>query len=121
MLRAKKGFTLLEIMVATIILSLIMAGLASLYFGAKRWVLHSRMRMQATEVSKSYLDPLQNGVRQDNGNPAAICLSTDGAAGCNGAVDNIEGVAYTPVYAIGAPFAGSTMKKVRLTITWVEP
>ncbi|MDD4907755.1 MAG: type II secretion system protein [Candidatus Omnitrophica bacterium] len=121
MLRAKKGFTLLEIMVATIILSLIMAGLASLFYGAKRWVLHARMRMQATQVSKSYLDPLQRNVRQDQWNPASNCLSTDGAAGCDAAVETIEGIQYTPAYVVGAPPFGGNNKKVRFTITWNEP
>jgi prepilin-type N-terminal cleavage/methylation domain-containing protein len=121
MLRARKGFTLLEIMVATIILSLIMTGLASIYFGAKRWVLHARMRMQAVEVSKSYLDPLQRNVRQDQWNPASNCLSTNGAAGCDASLDNMEGVPYTPAYAIGAPPFGGNTRKVRFTVTWNEP
>ena len=121
MLRAQKGFTLLEVLVSTIILSLIVGALASLYFGAKRWVLHSRMRMQATEVSTSYLDPLQRNVRQDQWNPASNCLSTNGAAGCNAVVDTMEGVQYTPAYTIGAPPFGGNTKKVRFTITWNEP
>jgi prepilin-type N-terminal cleavage/methylation domain-containing protein len=123
MLRAKKGFTLLEVIVSTILLSLIMGALASLYFGAKRWVLHARMRMQATEVSTSYLDPLQRNVRQDQWNPASNCLSTDGAAGCNTVADNIEGIVYAPAYIVSAPPAtvGGNNKKITLTITWNEP
>lgn len=52
----KRGFTLIEIVMATIILSVVMLGLVSVFVSAKKIIRHSRARMTAAEVGKLFLE-----------------------------------------------------------------
>jgi len=60
----KQGLTLLEILVAVIILALVTTGLANIFVTGKRYILHSRAMMTGGELGKLFLNPLQMQVRQ---------------------------------------------------------
>ncbi|MFH0917605.1 MAG: prepilin-type N-terminal cleavage/methylation domain-containing protein [Candidatus Omnitrophota bacterium] len=64
-MRNKKGFSLVEILVASAIFSLVMLGLVSVFIAAKGQILHSRERMMSAEIGKLFIDPLQMDVRAD--------------------------------------------------------
>lgn len=124
----KKGLTLVEILVSSLILALIMIGLANLFVAGKRHILHSRSRMAGGELEKFFLEPLQMNVRQDQwgGN----CLSTNGVnpPGCNTAawIDPSSGIQYTPQYQIGGLLVDflnplGRLRRVILTLNWNEP
>jgi len=112
--------TLIEIIVATVILALTLAGMANLFISGKRWVLISQTRMVGGELGKFFLDPLQMLVRQDTWN--VNCLGTGNAGGCVPALpvaialDRNYNVAYSIVQPI------PNVNRVIATITWnVEP
>jgi Tfp pilus assembly protein PilW len=108
--RPSKGLSLMEIIVATLIFALVIAGLINLFIAAKRLTLHARSRIQASEVGKQFLDPLQMQVREDLW--GANCLGTGVCA--PGAW--VQYNANTTV----APVAGTTLRRVDVTINWNE-
>lgn len=132
----KTGLTLLEILISTIILALVMTGLANIFIAGKRYILHSRARMTGGELGKLFLDPLQMDVRQDEWNQAenslntvtTYCDSDPGHAAeqnpaCPLAADRLlGGIEYSAKYEISAPFLpNSDLRRVKLTLTWNEP
>jgi Tfp pilus assembly protein PilV len=123
----KKGLSLLEILVATILLALLTTGLANIFIAGKRYILHARMRMTGGELGKFFLEPLQRDVRQDQwGNN---CLSTNGInpAGCdtNTWTDPSDRTVYSPSYNISGLLADADnpqgrLRKVIVNINWQE-
>lgn len=111
----RRGLTLLEIVVATIILALVIVSLANVFVLGKRYVLHSRARMAGGELGRFFLDPLQMDV--DQGSWGNNCLSTE--AGCPGA-ENADGRLYTPTYDITNNSPVTNLNKVKVTIHWDE-
>jgi Tfp pilus assembly protein PilV len=111
----QKALTLVEIVVALLILSLTMAGLVNIFIAGKRYILHSRSRMSGGELGKLFLDPLQMQVRQDEwGNN---CLSA--GIGCPGA-ESLQGITYTPTYQVNN-VSGTNLRRVKVIINWQEP
>jgi len=129
-IRSSRGFSLLEIIVATTLLALIMAGLVNVFFASKRWLAHSQFKMTGAELGKYFLEPFGSRVKQSDWssasgdyvltNPLYIHSWSDTAA-------IPGGKAYTPAYNVGlvpAPGVGSTspaqMRKVSVQVTWTE-
>ncbi len=112
----KSGLSILEILIATLILSVSLLGLANIYVAATRKLAHSRYRMVAGELSKQWLEPLHSDVRQDVW--GSNCLGS--GSGCPGDIicDNI---AYTPSFTFSDfDISGIQVRKVRLNISWPE-
>jgi len=118
------GLTLIEIIVSTVLVALVLTGVANLYVVGKRYITHSRARMTGGEVGKLFLDPLQMQVRQDGW--SSNCLGS--GAGCPGYQD-VGPIRYTPAYSIDNVVIGNCAgtaadpcpRRVRLTISWSEP
>ena len=126
----KKGFTLLEILVATLILALVTTGLAYVFLAGKRHILHTRSKIQAAELGRLFLAPLQMDVRQDTWNQAANALSAtppggrDCASqpGCPAAPERtLDGITYDARYTINRDNPIPNVNKVKVDITWTEP
>jgi hypothetical protein len=104
-----------EILVASVILTVLILGTATVFLSSKRYTRHARLSAVSSELSKTLMDSLHMDVRLDLW--GTNCLS----AGllCPGAqiVDNI---AYTPTYVI-TNVAGTTLRRARLRINWNEP
>ncbi len=113
----KKGFSLFEIIVSLIILSIAITGMAVLFTSSKKFILHGRSTFAGTELGKVFLDPLQMDVRQDTwGNN---CISTDGFnTNCSTIPQVINGISYTPAYT-KAPVG--VLRRVTLNLNWIEP
>ncbi|MCM8795780.1 MAG: type II secretion system GspH family protein [Candidatus Omnitrophica bacterium] len=112
----QKGLTLLEILVSVLILALVMTALANIFVTAKRYILHSRLRMAGGELGRLFLDPLQQDVRQDQwGNN---CLSAN--VNCPGA-QTIDNTTYTPNYTITKNSPLTNLNEVSVTVSWNEP
>jgi Tfp pilus assembly protein PilW len=116
----KKGLTLLEIVMATLILSLVVTGLANLFITSKRYLLHARSRMTGGELGRYFLDPLQGYVRQDQwpSGPNQNCLA---AGNCPDAtVGTAQGLDkdYTARYTIRPDKPVANINKVSVDITW---
>lgn len=126
-----RAVTLLEIVIAMIILATIMAGFANVSISGKRFILHARNRGVAGNVGRMFLDPLHLDVRNDTwlsaGSPLAV-----GTRYCDSSanpqqplcpsyqdrlVNNIAFDARYDVSSILAP-AGVDLRKVVVTLTW---
>lgn len=131
-----KGFTLLEVLVSIIILSLVLIGIINVFVSGKRWILHSRERMAGGELGKLFLAPLQTGVRADTwgdvGNPLALGLSyCDGVGGhtqqpgCpssqNRTLDNIAYSAQYDINNVTTRAEPNNIRRVVATISWNAP
>lgn len=111
----KKGLGLVEIIVATVILAITMAGLVNLFISGKRYIQYNRSRMTAGELGKYFLEPLHMDVRQDLW--SSNCLGS--GSECVGP-QSIDGIIYTPVYYIGNDQPLVNLNRVRVDITWTE-
>jgi prepilin-type N-terminal cleavage/methylation domain-containing protein len=112
---AMKGVTLLEIIISLIILSIIIAGLASVMVLGKRFILHSGSRMAGGELGRLVFDPLQMQVSQKDW--ATNCLGA--GTGCPTGAVTIGGIDYNPAWSI-TPVAGTSLRRVSITWTWAE-
>ena len=132
----RTGFTLIEIVVATVIFCLIVMGMASLFIAGKRHVLHSRDRMSGSEMGKFFVDPLQMDVRQDTWdsaiNPNALKLTTTYCDSVGGNPQNpacppvgnrkINNIDYTVQYDVSVvnPVSAPDLRRVKAQIGWTE-
>ncbi len=114
----KKGLSLVEIIVSTVILSIVVAALAGLFVMGKRYILHSRSRLTSGQMVRYFLDPLQMDVNQSQW--GSNCLSDP--SGCTAsALDFGDGVTYTPTFKTGdITITGGGLRYVNLTINWTE-
>jgi len=58
-MRKKFGFTIVEVLISTVIFSLVVLGLSSVFISGKKLIIHSRERMTSGELGKFFLDPMQ--------------------------------------------------------------
>jgi len=119
MLGPKRGFSLLEVVISVILMAVIMAGMSGLFFGARRWMLHSRSRMQGAELSRRILDGLQMNIQQGQWAAQTNCLSSNGGVGCPPA-DTFENMTFTRTFTI-TDFPSTIqrqVKKVHVQIDW---
>jgi len=115
------GFTLLEILVSAVIMSLVMVGLANVFFVSKGYMLHSRNRTVSGGIGRYFVEPLWMQVRQDRWNNNSTCLSQNATSDCSMSALNISGITYTPSYIISAHPSNARIRKVVVNITWSEP
>lgn len=137
-----KGFTILEVLVSTIILALVLTGIVNVFISGKRWILHSRERMSAGELGKLFLAPLQMGVRADTwgavGNLLQLTVSNPGGLsycdgvsghtqqpGCPSLPDRtLDNIAYSAQYNITnvtTRTEPNNIRRVVTTVSWNEP
>lgn len=135
----RKAITLVEIIIATVIISLVMAGLVGVFVVGKRFVLHIRERMASAQLSRLFLDPIQMHVRQDNWDqpvnaiyiPTGISTYTtycDSDAGhiqnpaCPSVADDrkVNNTVYTGQYDT-ENVSGTDLRRVSVKIGWQEP
>ncbi|OGX16369.1 MAG: hypothetical protein A2166_06405 [Omnitrophica WOR_2 bacterium RBG_13_41_10] len=115
----KKGLTLLEILVATMLFALVMTGLANVFLAGKRHLIHSKSRISGAEINKFFLDPLQMDVRQDTWSTAGNCLTSTGSS-CSSEARTLDTIVYNVNWSIG-PGPITNLRKVTATISWTEP
>jgi len=112
----------MEIIISVVILAMVMTGLANIFVGSKRWLLHARLRMAGGELGRHFLEPLQMQVRQDQW--GSNCLSSNPTSGCdlNSWIDPYGNITYLPTYSINSLNSpNDRLRKVKLTLSWSEP
>lgn len=116
-MKSEKGVSLLEILVAAIIMALVVAGMANIFIAGKRHIFHSRYRITGGELGRLFLEPLAKDVRQDTW--SSNCLGA--GSGCPTAA-TVDNVAYTSTYTIGDVDSGnpSSPRKVKVKLEWNE-
>ena len=116
-MKKQDAFTLLEVLVSTVILAVVISGIANIFLSGKRYILHSNARMTGGELGRFFLDPLQMDVRQDQwGVSGSNCLN---GGSCSG-FEIINSIKYTPAYTITKDSPIANLNKVKVNITWDE-
>ena len=114
-----KGFTLVEIMIAILLLVIALVGLASVTVSVIKGNDLSRMVTTATTLAKDKMEQLKNLSTTSAGYGALDTLAlTDGS-------QTVLETVYTRVWTVGA--VGTTapdndttkMKKITVTVTWI--
>jgi hypothetical protein len=113
------GLSLLEIIVALLILSLVMYGLTSLFMVSKRMMYHSGSRITSMEVGKFFFEDVNLSVRADIDNCLynnSVCKNTSVS------YNNIQyNISYQTSNVTNSTSANTTLRKVIINVTWTEP
>jgi prepilin-type N-terminal cleavage/methylation domain-containing protein len=117
--RSTRGLTLLEILVALVILSVVLTGFGNVLTVARKYLSHSRARLCASELTKYYLSPLAAAVREDN---YTTGLLAENAARHSPEEPTVDGILYNGTYNISSIILqdGTRIRCVNLTIHWNE-
>lgn len=119
------GVSLLEIIVAMLILSLVMYGFVSIFTVSKRFVYHSGSRVVGMEVGKIFFEDPGLSVSADvYGPPGKNCLYNDSlCVDTNYTLNNILfNVTYqTDNVTYYANSTNTTLRKVVINVNWTEP
>ncbi|MCK9433011.1 MAG: prepilin-type N-terminal cleavage/methylation domain-containing protein [Candidatus Omnitrophica bacterium] len=117
----QKAFSLVEVLIASVIFSLIMLGLASVFVSAGKQITHTRERMTGAQLGKLFLDPLQLFVRQDTWGVAGNGLTAGSYAGTSQSINSRSFTEAHEVSAVGGTVSeGSNLRRVVSTISWEE-
>jgi len=117
----KKGFTLVEIIVSSVIFAIAVIGLLSVFVSGNNQIIHIRERMTSAELGKFFLDPLQVYVRQDTWD--SILLGNELRLGTRAGVLSpqiINNRSFSETHTVD-PMAGTDIRRVITTIFWTEP
>ena len=113
------GFTLMEILIAFLLLAIISVGLVNLFISSSRFITKSQGRMSAGEIGRRFIDPLHMDVNEAAwGNN---CLSGVPPVGCP-AAQALGQFIFTPTYTtsqVSNP-AGTAieLRRVRAQLDW---
>lgn len=133
-----KALTLLEILVAAIILALLMLGLTNLFYSGKRYLQHSRARMTGGEIGRLFLEPLNMAVREDTwdvatnplydasggGSTTRYCdsVSVPQQPGCPTLDERtLDKIIYDATYTFTRDNPIIDLTRVKLEVKWTEP
>ncbi|MBL7151608.1 MAG: prepilin-type N-terminal cleavage/methylation domain-containing protein [Candidatus Omnitrophica bacterium] len=128
----ERGFSLFEIIIATIILALIVTGLANIFVSVKRFNLNSQLRMSGGELEKLQFSRFSDAVRQDQWDDGAKDYQAGNMLRKAPAVTEAPIILssspyperqYIPTYTVEVPPsfpAVSPMRKVKVVLTWTE-
>jgi len=138
LIRSKRSTSLFEVIVATVILSMVLAGMVSVFVASKRHVMHSRDRITSGEMGKLFIDPLQLYVRQDNWDTVSNALRLVGsnyitycdadpahatlqnpACPADASQRKVNNIDYTAQYEVAA-VSGTELRKVTVKVNWTE-
>lgn len=127
---SKFGFTLVEILVSTLILALVVSGIMASFISSQRFISRSQRRLQATYFARQMFEQLREGVNaQDWANPLGTRLEVQPG------VWRPCGIDLGTWDDLGSPFAGTCdymveqaplqgpqgYRQVQVRIRWQEP
>jgi prepilin-type N-terminal cleavage/methylation domain-containing protein len=111
----KRGLSLLEIIIATVIFVVIMSGMANVFFSSKTLLAHSGSRSRALKTAMAQLSQVQLGVREDEKVSGVTCLYDQSS--CTGTLSS-GGVDYE-LFWTTEPFE-TNMRRVTIQVHWDE-
>ena len=118
------GFTLVEVVVALVVFSLVVVGLSSVFVGGNKLITHYRERMTSAQLGIFFLDRLQAHVRQDTWDSIPLLneLRTGGprAAAVPLQPQVINDRSFTEDHTVSI-VSGTDLRRVISTIHWTEP
>jgi len=118
----KKGFTLIEVIVAALIVAILSAGVASAFWGAQHFLNRARHRVQAYNFAIESLDRLKSNYQYSSDPAMDIGVNHDeteiDAGGIlRGDIANLGG---TLKYDVTEPQVNG-YKQVTIKVEWHEP
>jgi len=128
--KMRRAFTFIEIIVSVLILALVVAALANIFVASRRYIIHNRSRLQASEFNKRILDIFYKAVREDEwwtnpNNP--LYVNQPGGTNLNRTADTgyLNNLPYTSQYNVtdlnSSAYQNATLRKVKMVVNWTEP
>jgi Tfp pilus assembly protein PilW len=119
----KSGFTLVEIIMASVIFVLVIAGLLSVFVAGNKQIIHVRERITSAELGKLFVDPLQMDVSQATWDQAGNKLIIGSSSAATQKVNNRN---FSATYTVAdattdTALTGTDLRRVTTQITWNEP
>ena len=117
-----QGFTITEVIIASLIFTLVTAGLYTTISVLKKPTVDSKQSMTAALLGKKILDNLRTSVDAETWTGGAGPLDPLGGPTVNGVYNNlasvtVDGVTYTPSYIVTEE-TDTAARKVTLTVNW---
>ncbi len=116
-MRKKSGFSIVEILVALVIFSLVILGLVSVFIAAGKHITHARERMTSAQLGKFFLDPLQTYVSQETWDKTGNKLALGSWPGTTQSINNRN---FSEVHEVSV-ISDTDLRRVISKITWTEP
>jgi len=119
-----RGFTLVEVMVAAIILALLAAGLFSVFASARNLVSRSKRRLVATEIAKAEIEKNKQHIRADrwdNVSYPAVYPANGVWRSCASAAYTYQGITYNVDCRVDPGPTADSYRKVTVRVRWNEP
>ncbi|MDD5108861.1 MAG: prepilin-type N-terminal cleavage/methylation domain-containing protein [Candidatus Omnitrophica bacterium] len=118
----QKGFTLVEILVSSVIFALLIVGLLSVFVSGTKNIIHARERMTGSELGRFFMDPLGNFVRQDTWDSNALDISATPVSLPSQTINNRI---FSATYKVAdsttdTALSGTNLRRVTTTIIWTE-
>jgi len=122
----KKGFSLIEVIVALFILSIVLWPVTNYILNAKRYNMQNINLIRALNLGRAYLDNLYNEVRYDQWVPESNDYKYSGSnlSIRNHSTSTSLSYSYNITYNLFSDVTNLTnhneMRKVKLTINWTD-
>ncbi len=121
--RSAGGFTLIEVMVAVLLLLVAMAGFVPFFLQGLGQASSTRYRSTATNIARQRMEEIRQLDYREIpvGDPARNWYS-DALATKFGVTDSVRGADFTTSYAVeDVAYGSGNLKKVTVTVTWAAP
>lgn len=122
----REGFTLVEILIAMIILATVVAGVMASFVASQRFITRSTRRLQAANYSREVFELLKEGVNAEYWGNFSVTDKLDLKAWTDCTAD--LGVNLSSLAAFGGQcqymveaIPGQPSRKVTVRIRWTEP
>lgn len=114
----KDGFSLIEVLMASVVFSLTMLGLFSVFVSSSKQLVHLRERTTSAQLGKFFLDPLQSYVRYDTWATNDLGLTGTNKTGA-GSPQTINNRVFSEKHDVN--IVGTELRRVISRISWTEP
>ena len=122
-MKKQNALTLIEILISTVVLSLVFLGLLNLFISGRRFLEHSQSRMGGGELGKVFMDPLQMQVRQSDWVDSGVTTGTGNQLQLGNTItsaQSLNGITYTATSAVYTVDAAGNLRGVQTSINWQE-
>ncbi|MCF7874155.1 MAG: prepilin-type N-terminal cleavage/methylation domain-containing protein [Candidatus Omnitrophica bacterium] len=119
----KKAISLLEVLVAAIVLALVAGGLISTFLTVRKYIRHAKERSTATALSYSHVKTLYEDVRADSWNTGSLSNGLNQSLPVGGqnwsSIDNINYQSANTKYKVDN-VGGQPYREVTITVEYPD-